>query len=460
MLRLELRGGACMTEQTEPMGAGAETSAIGEGSRTYYVLLLAQAVSLLGSQISGLAVGIAVFRQTGHATPLALVAFFTVAPRVLLGGFAGALADRFDRRRVMLLANVGYVVSSGLLLFSFASGAFQLWHLYALVLSGALCAAIEAPAFAASVAMLVPDSHRDRANALAMLGAPAAGVLAPAVAGLLYAVIGVEGSILLDIASFLFALVALALVRIPMPSQSAEGGGRRAPVWRQAFDGFRYLLDRPLLLGLCGCFSVTSFLALGALALNVPYILDRTGSVAGLGLVMGAVNFGALAGAVAMAVWGGTRPRIHTVMLAAVVVGAFLALAGVSRGAFSIGASLFMLMFAVPFIEAASMSIFQAKTPPDLQGRVFAAVGQITALLRPAAYLVVGPLADRVFEPARQAPLWRRFAWLVGAGPGAGIGLMFVIAGTLALLFSLAVYGVPAIRRMETTLPDHGAGPP
>jgi MFS family permease len=305
--------------------------------------------------------------------------------------------------------------------------------------------------------MLVPDSHRDRANALAMIGGPVAGVLAPTIAGLLYAIIGVVGSISLDLASFVVALVALAVVRIPMPAKTAEGLAMQASVWRQAFDGFRYLGARPALLGLCGCFSITSFLALGVLVLNVPYILDRTGNVAVLGAVMGAVNLGGLAGAIAMAAWGGTRPRIHTVMLAAVLVGAFLALAGVSRGALSIGASLFMLMFAIPFIEAASMSIFQAKTAPDLQGRVFAAVGQITGLLRPAAYLVTGPLADRVFEPARRTPLWRHVAWLVGAGQGAGIGLMFVMAGTLALCLSLAFYAVPAIRRMETTLPDHGA---
>ena len=442
-------------EATAPAAATA-VPAGGAGLRTYYFLLVAQAISLLGSQISGLAVSIAVFQQTGRATPLALVAFFSVAPRMVLGGFAGALADRFDRRRIMLLANIGYVVSSGLLLASFASGAFRLWHLYVLALGSALCAAIEAPAFQASVAMLVRDSHRDRANAIGMIGGPAAGVLAPMMAGLLYAIIGVVGSISLDIASFMVALVALALVRIPMPAQTAEGLATRASVWRQAFDGFRYLGARPALLSLCGCFSITSFLVLGVLVLNVPYILDRTGNVAVLGAVMGALNFGALAGAVAMAAWGGTRPRIHTVMLGVAVVGACLALAGVSRGALSIGASLFMLMFAIPFIEAAAMSIFQAKTAPDLQGRVFASISQITALLRPAAYLVVGPLADRVFEPARRLPLWRSVAWLVGAGQGAGIGLMFVMAGTLSLFLGLAFYGVPAIRRMESTLPDHG----
>jgi MFS family permease len=446
-------------QQAEPMNIAPTTEAPirGVGLRTYYVLLVAQAVSLLGSQISGLAVSIAVFRQTGHATPLALVAFFQVAPRIVLNGFAGALADRFDRRWIMLLANVGYVVTSGLLLASFASGAFQLWHLYALVLAASLCAVIEAPAFQASVAMLVRDSHRDRANAVGMIGGPAAGVLAPTIAGLLYAVIGVVGAISLDIASFVVALIALVVVRIPMPAQTAEGLAMRASIWRQAFDGFRYLIARPALLGLCGCFCVTNFFALGVMALNVPYLLDRTGSVAVLGVVMGALNVGALAGAVAMAVWGGTRPRIHTVMLAAAMVGTFLALAGMSRSALSIGASLFMLMFAIPFIEAAAMSILQAKTAPDLQGRVFAAFAQITALLRPAAYLIAGPLADRVFEPARRAPVWRLVAWLVGTGQGAGIGLMFVIAGTLTLVFSLVGYGVPAIRRMEATLPDHGA---
>lgn len=445
--------------QAEPkaIAAATEAPAGGVGLRTYYVLLVAQAVSLLGSQISGLAVSIAVFRQTGHATPLALVTFFSAAPRMVLGGFAGALADRFDRRRIMLLCNVGYVVTSGLLLASFASGAFRLWHLYVLVLCSSLFAAIEAPAFQASVAMLVPDRQRDRANALGMIGGPAAGVLGPTMAGLLYAIVGVVGSISLDIASFVVAFVAIVVVRIPMPVQTAEGLAMRASVWRQAFDGFRYLGARPSLLGLCGCFTVTSFFVLGVLVLNVPYILDRTGNVAMLGVVMGAVNFGALAGSVTMTAWGGTRPRIHTVMLAAAMVGAFLALAGVSRGALSLGASLFVLMFAIPFIEAPLMSIIQAKTAPDLQGRVFAAFGQISALLRPAAYLIAGPLADRVFEPARQAPLWRLVAWLVGAGQGAGIGLMFVVAGTLALLNTLSFYAVPAIRRMESTLPDHGA---
>ena len=231
----------------------------------YYALLVTETVSLIGSQISEYAVSIAVFRATGHATPLALVAFFSAAPGVLLGGFAGALADRFDRRGMMLIANVGFILCSGLLLLSFASGAFQLWHLYALTLGAALFAALERPAFQASIAMLVPDSHRDRANAIGQMTGSAAGVIAPAVAGMLYALVGVVGSISIDIATFVAAIAVLAIVRIPRPAETAEGLAMRAAVWRQAFDGFRYLAARPALLGFCGYISVVNFLANGAL---------------------------------------------------------------------------------------------------------------------------------------------------------------------------------------------------
>ena len=80
-------------------------------------------------------------------------------------------------------------------------------------------------------------------------------------------------------------------------------------------------------------------------------------------------------------------------------------------------------------------------------------------LLTPLASLLAGPLADRVFEPARRQPVWRSVGWLVGFGPGAGMGMIFVVAGVLVLALSVAVYAIPAVRRLETDLPDHAATP-
>jgi len=423
----------------------------------YYALLVTQTVSLIGSQISEYAVSIAVFRSTGHATPLALVAFFSTVPALLLGGFAGALADRFDRRGLMLIANIGFVVCSGLLLASFASGAFRLWHLYALTLTASVFAALERPAFQASVATLVPDSHRDRANAIGQATGPVAGVIAPALAGILYALVGVAGSISIDIATFIIAIVVLAIVRIPRPAATPEGAAMRTAVWRQVFDGFRYLAARPVLLGFCGYVSMVNFLASVPLVLLTPYVLARTGSAQLFGVVLGVANAGAIAGALVIGAGARIGSRMNTVMLGIVGAAIFLGLAGIARDGLAIGASLFLLMFALAFCNAPFWSILQAKIAPDLQGRVFAAYIQVVMLLQPLAFLAAGPLADWVFEPARHQPVWQGVGWLVGDRPGAGMGLLFVVAGAAVLALSLVVYAIPAVRRLEADLPDHAA---
>ena len=110
----------------------------------------------------------------------------------------------------------------------------------------------------------------------------------------------------------------------------------------------------------------------------------------------------------------------------------------------------------IPPILAANRALWQAKTPHDLQGRVFSAQGTLRLAFMPVGYLVAGPLADRVFEPAMRAggALTSAFGGLVGTGPGAGIALMFVATGVLGTLGSLAGYAVRSVRRVQESLPD------
>jgi hypothetical protein len=119
------------------------------------------------------------------------------------------------------------------------------------------------------------------------------------------------------------------------------------------------------------------------------------------------------------------------------------------------GIMLFWLMVPIPIINAAFMSIMQLKIPPDLQGRVFAALGQMSMLLMPVAYLVAGPLADRLFEPAVSRSGWGIVAPLVGSRAGSGMGLIMLLCGGLVAVVSVIAYAVPAFRHMEVTLPDY-----
>jgi hypothetical protein len=132
-----------------------------------------------------------------------------------------------------------------------------------------------------------------------------------------------------------------------------------------------------------------------------------------------------------------------------------LAAFGGSQAILPMAVFAFLLMAPLPMVNALFMSIMQAKVPPDLQGRVFAVIGQASMLLSPLAYLIVGPLADNVFEPAVAVGGWDIVAPVVGSGTGAGMGLMYVGAGSFVFLLTLVIIAIRPIREMETVLPDY-----
>ena len=429
--------------------------AVRSHTRTFYTLIVTQMLSLIGSRISGLAVSIWVFNQTGNATPLALVSFFSVIPMVLASGISGALADRWDRRHIMALADAGQAVGTSLLLLTFVTDSFQLWHLYAVTFVGAIFGVFQQPAFQASVTMLIADEQRDRANAIQQLSGPVAGMIAPAIAGFTFVVIGVAGAIIVDLVTFLIAVGVVLRIHIPRPVQTDEGQALQGSLWQESLGGLRYLWSRRILFVLMLFTAVVNFLVIGVMTLATPYVLARTGSEVALGGILSLFNVGAIAGALIIGIWGGTRPRIHTMMPALIAVGIFLMGLGMAQSPGALAVAALLLMLPLPMIEAPFLSMMQAKVPPDLQGRVFAVTRQISMVLTPVAYLLVGPLADRVFEPAAAQSGWNAITPVVGKGTGSGMGLMIVLAGSITAILTALMYAHPAIRNLEANLPDY-----
>ncbi len=427
--------------------------------RTFYLIVATQTFSIIGSRLSGLAVGFYIFAQTGQATPLLLISLFSMLPNIFAANIGGMLADRWDRRKLMLAADLGSAACTLLLLISFATNSFQYWHLYAVVFISQLLGSIQQPAFAASITMLVADNKRDRANALTQLSSPAAGVIAPIIAGLLYGSIGVIGTIMIDLFTFIVAAGTFLVVTIPTPAETEHGRRANASVWASFTGGLAFLRERRPMLLLTMQFGLVNFCIAGSMGMAMAYLLGRTGSEATAGMVVGISSVGGLAGGIVMGIWGGTRPRIHTIMPAIILSGIFLALFGLSQSPLALSAAAFGLMFPLAFVNAPVMSIIQAKTPPDLQGRVFAVLAQIALVLTPIAYLLYGFLADQVLEPAVLTPAWAPFAGLFGSGQGSGMAVIIFTAGVVMAVSSALVYALPLIRHMEADLPDYKVSP-
>jgi len=198
--------------------------------RTFYLIVFTQTLSVLGSRMSAVALGIWVFARTGKVTPLLLVSFFAEAPGMLGSSFAGVLVDRWDRRKVMMLADSGQAGVSLFLLSVFATGRFELWMLYAASLVQGIFAIFQSPAQNAAFTLLVPEVQRDRANGIREMAFPLAGVAAPALAGTLYAAAGVQGVMAVDLLTFVVAVTAIWAVRI-------RGHPRRRRAWRPRATG-------------------------------------------------------------------------------------------------------------------------------------------------------------------------------------------------------------------------------
>ncbi len=429
------------------------------GMAAFVLIQLGQTVSILGSSMTGFALSIWAYQLTGEATALALVAFFNFGPTVLLSPIAGALVDRWNRKLVMMISDLGAAFGTIIIFFLYSSGNLQLWHLYLVGALTGITQAFQFPAYSAAITMMIPKEQYGRASGLMSLAEPAATIFAPVLAAALIGRIGIGGIMIIDILTFSAAFTALALVRIPQPKATAEGLAARGSLLQESGFGFRYIFQRPSLLGLQLMFLYINLVATISFTVMTPMILARTNFDAlALGSVMSVGSIGGLAGGLLMSAWGGPKRRVHGVLLGMAGAALFSTIPFGLAGPVALWSfANFMFGLILPVLNGSNQALWQAKVPPDLQGRVFSVRRLIAQITAPVGMLLAGPLADDVFEPAMQAgqPLADVFGGLVGVGPGAGMGLMFVLAGSLGVVGSLLGYLIPAIRNAEDILPDH-----
>ncbi|MFO7696440.1 MAG: MFS transporter [Anaerolineae bacterium] len=424
------------------------------GMRTFLIIWFGQLISLIGSGLSGFALGVYLYDLTGAATQLALSMVEASVPNLLLLPFAGGLVDRWDRRTVLILSDTGAALVTLALWALIATAQLQVWHVY---LGNAIVSALGAfqrPAQMAVPSLLVPREQYGRVGGLMQLADAASVVVAPLMAGFLIMAIRIQGVFLVDFGTFLFAVTTLLIIRIPRPGAEPRPAERGA-LLRDAAYGWRYIRARHGLLGMVSLFAVVNF-ALGFYsALFTPLVLSRYGAEV-LGSLLFVSGLAMFCGSLVMSAWGGTRRKIYTMLAAISLAGLGLSVVGLRAQVVLMGAGNLIFFALVPICNAASQAIWLAKVAPEVQGRVFATRLMIASAITPLAYLLAGPLADRVAEPlmAEGGTLAGTVGRILGVGPGRGIGLIIVLTGLMVALAPVAAFLVRPIRRVELELPD------
>ena len=423
--------------------------------RKFFIIWVGQLASTLGSTMTTFALTLWAWEATGQATPLSLLFFFTYTPKVVAALFAGVIVDRFPRKRLIMVGDTVAGLATIALLLLFLSGTLQIWHLYLAGAVSGLFDYLQRLAYSASMSAIVPKQHFARATALrAYVTNSGSEILGPALASILYPMIGLGGIFTIDIVTFLIAVGIVAMVTIPQPQQG-KGDHR---LWQELTFGFRYIFARPSLLAILVFLLSINLVGNAGAAIFPAMILARSGdSATVLASVQAAIGVGGVAGALVLSIWGGFKRKIHGLLLGGILSYGSAAVIGVVKTPVVwMGANFFDGFFS-PFTGSSNQAIWLSKVEPAVQGKVFSARYLMAQITSPIGLAMAGPLADFVFEPAMQPSgmLAGVLGSVFGTGEGSGMAVQYTLFSLLGSAIGLCGYFFPVLRDVETIVPDY-----
>lgn len=421
------------------------------GLKSFLILWSSQAVSELGTAMTNFALVIWVYGQVGSASSLTALTVCSFLPTILFRFIAGTLVDRWDKKRVMLAADLVAACGTAAVLVLYTFGALRVWQLYIINALLSLMNAFQNPAASVATSLLVPREQYTRVGGLQAFSGSIVTILAPALGSALLALGGMEVVLLFDLTSFALAFLTLGLfIKIPAVARKSEP---RERFLKDCATGIRYLRAHAPLLRIILFFTLINFLAkLGGDGMMSPFVLGRTGGdQRALGLVQTAVALGVLAGSLVMMLMQPARRRTRVIFGACALIFACNVAQGLTRTVPAWCAIAFVTYATAAVMNTYLTATMRTHVPPDMQGRVFSAKDTIQNCAIPLGLLLGGALADRVFEPlmAGDAGMRPALAALLGTGGGAGIALMFCCVGVIGFGISITRLRKPVYRALD-----------
>ncbi len=398
----------------------------------FFAIWGGQAFSLFGSSLVQFALVWWLTQTTGSATVLAMATLAAILPQVVIGPFAGALVDRWNRRLVMIVSDsLIALITLGLIGLSVA-GQMQVWHVYAVMFLRSALGAFHWTAMQASTSLLVPNEQLARVAGLNQTLNGAMSIMAPPTGALLLGVLPLYGLLAIDVVTALMAVLPLLLVAIPQPVHSLEAaaaGDAPPSMWRDLRAGLRYVAAWPGLLAIILMAMALNFIINPAFSL-MPILVTKHfgGGALQLGWLESAWGIGVVVGGLVLSAWGGFRPRIVTSLMGVVGMGVGTLVIGLSPAtAFALAlGGMFFGGFMNPMANGPLFAVLQSSVAPEMQGRVMSLVGSGAAAMMPLSLLIAGPVADAV-----------------------GVRAWYLAGGLACAAIGLAAFAVPAIMHVE-----------
>ena len=407
--------------------------------REFILLWLTQSLSALGSAMTSFALVIWSYQQTGSALSTALLSISSYAPYVVMSIFAGAMSDKWDKKRTMLLCDLFAALTSVTVLILIKTGSLAIWHLYLINALNRLMNTIQNPASIVSVTLLVPKEHYQLVSGLQSFSRSLVTVLTPIFASAALALFGLDAVIAFDLSTCAVAMATLLLfIRIP---GAPDNGEMHESVFAAAKAGLRYLKQNRGILDLILFLAAINFTASVYEAALAPLLLSRlNGGQAALGMVNASIGIATLAGSAIASLSPTPRSRVRVIMdslLFSMSTENLMLAFGRTVPVWCLAGVLGWLF--IPVMSANMDTLFRHTIPAEMQGRVYSARNTLQFFTIPLGYFLGGVLVDRVFEPLMaKVPGNCLIVQLIGSGKGSGAALLLLtlsVPGIMTCLF-------------------------
>ena len=395
----------------------------------FMVVFGGQAFSLFGSRLVQFALVWWITETTGLASTLAFASIVAMLPQVLLGPFAGALVDRWNRKTVMMVSDSFIALVVVALAFLYGTGAIRLWHVYLAMFTRSLGGAFQWPAMQATTTMMVDRGSLSRLAGINQSLQGLAAIVAPPLGAFLMQVMPIQTILLIDVATAVLAVGPLFFIKVPQPIRELTEMLGLKTVLMDMREGAMFVWRWRGLRIIMGMSMVMNFLMNPAFSL-LPLVVTNhfNGGAVELGWLQSANGVGMIAGGLLLGAWGGFRKRIVTAMTSIIISGVFIE-------AFSfMPPELFLVAVGCVFVFAVFNTIangtffssMQAVIPPEMQGRVFTILMSLSGGMTPIGLAFAGPVSDSL-----------------------GLFIWFRIGGVVVALIGAAAFFIPAVMNLE-----------
>lgn len=415
--------------------------------KKFLVIWSGELISSIGSGMTAFALSVYVYQTTGSATYVSLITLLAYLPTVLLSPLGGVLADRYDRRLLMIIGDLFSGLGLAYVLWNIQTGSDSMLPICIGVTFNAVFVALLEPSFRATITELLTEEEYARASGMVQIAGNAKFLISPALAGILLAVADIRLILLIDIGTFLITVTTVAIVR---KSVGKAVKTERQSIGREMRLGFAEINKSKGIRILIILMSFVCFFVGILQTLTSPMVLavsnaETVGfmeSLCAVGMLLGSVFIGIL----------GIKNNFSTVLcVAGILSGIFIALTGVNKSIFVTGAGIFLFFLALPFMNTSADVLIRKNIPNELQGRVWGIISLLSQTGTVLAYALSGVLADYVFEPllSDNGVLSDSIGALIGTGTGRGIGFMLILSGICIIPAAFAIGRSRSIRSLQ-----------